>query len=259
MTTASPSLPVPPTRLAPGAVEVWTVDLEQPARVEEELRGLLAADEMARAGRFVFDQHRRHFVVCRGALRLLLGAQLGMDPRAISFEYGSRGKPSLGGAAAGRLDFNVSHAAGVAVMALSTSGVVGVDVECATRTVDFAGLSARFFSAHEAGEIHALAAERRPEAFFNCWTRKEAYVKAIGDGLGCPLDAFAVTLLPGEPAALRWIAGDDACHWRMTAFQPRPQYVAALATPWAPRSVAVMNWELAPGAPAGLQASRDVR
>jgi 4'-phosphopantetheinyl transferase len=212
------------------AVHVWTVDLDVPCVEYGELRSLLDAAEVARADRFVFERDGRRYVVGRGMLRLLLAAYLRVPPRAIDFSYGDRGKPALR-RGHGALEFNLSHAAGVAVYAMTGGAAIGVDVECSRRTVEFAALASRFFSAEEASELLALDPDAQRQAFFNCWTRKEAYIKAIGDGLACPLDAFSVTLQPGEPARMRSIGGDraEARGWTLHAFEASPDYFGAFA------------------------------
>ncbi len=231
--------------LSQTAVAIWTVDLNQPSHFERRLAALLSHDERARADRFVFDRDRSHYIIGRGALRQILAACLGVGPECLAFTYGERGKPSLGGAAAGALEFNLSHAAGLAVVAISRAGPVGVDVEHAFRVVDYEGLSRRFFAASEAAALRTVPSARRAEAFFNCWTRKEAYIKATGDGLACPLDRFAVTLRPGEAPSLCWIADDDASRWRIASFVPRYGFVAALATRWVPGEVHLLDWAFA--------------
>lgn len=220
----------PALRLQPHVVDAWTVLLDQPADIREIYARSLSADELQRANRFVFERDRHHYVVCRGALRYLLAAYLDAAPGDLVFNYGHRGKPSLDGAAAGRLQFNVSHASGVAVAAITTGAAIGVDQESVSRTVEFEALARRFFSECETDDLLSLPAEARRAAFFACWTRKEAYIKAIGDGLACPLDSFAVTLRPAEPPAFRWIATDEASAWTLRAFEPAAGYVAALAS-----------------------------
>jgi 4'-phosphopantetheinyl transferase len=230
MSAAAMAVREPVLQAQPNVVDTWTVDLDQPADVRAAYARALSDDELQRASRFVFERDRHHYVVCRGALRHLLAAYLDAAPGDLVFDYGHRGKPSLDGAAAGRLQFNVSHASGVAVAAVSTGAPIGVDLECISRTVEFEELAGRFFSPREAEDLLSLPVADRRAAFFACWTRKEAYIKAIGDGLACPLDSFAVTLRSGEPPAFRWIATDDAAAWTLRTFEPAAGYVAAVAS-----------------------------
>jgi 4'-phosphopantetheinyl transferase len=209
-----------------GVIRVQSVWLDQPDTSYARLFGLLSADEQTRASRFIFDRDRRHYVVCRGALREALGQLLDRDPASLAFTYSERGKPALSDT---DLDFNVSHSAGLALFAFSADGPIGVDVEHVQRLVDAEALASRFFSPDETEDLLTVTAAERAQAFFNCWTRKESYIKAIGDGLSCPLDSFSVTLRPGSPAAIRRIDGDDATQWQLATFAPADGYVASVA------------------------------
>lgn len=214
-----------------GVVRVESVWLDKPPDVYARLHRFLSPDEQQRAARFVFERDRHHFVVCRGLLRQTVGRLLDRDPAAIRFVYGPHGKPELRD---GELAFNVSHSAGLALFAFSARGLLGVDVESVDRQVKAEELATRFFSRMETDDLLSLPVEQRQEAFLNCWTRKEAYIKAIGNGLHCPLDSFAVTLRPGEPAAMRWMDNGDRSAWSITALRPGPRYIAALATSYVP-------------------------
>jgi 4'-phosphopantetheinyl transferase len=233
--------PEPSVPLANREVHLRTVVLEQPAEVCDRLFALLSGDERRRAARFMFDRDRRAYIVCRGTLRLALGEYLARPAASLRFVYGTRGKPALHRK---DVEFNVSHAAGIGVFAFARAGAVGVDVESLDRTVEFEELATRFFSEVEARELTSIPESMRAEAFFNCWTRKEAYIKAVGEGLACPLDSFAVSLLPGAPPAMRWIRGEDAKAWRLAAFRPTPHHVAALGTAWTPSHVRMVDWPL---------------
>ena len=159
---------------------------------------LLAPDETARAARFHFDHLQRRFILSRGALRILLGHYLDIAANRIEFRYGSRGKPSL--AAPAGIHFNASHSGDVALFAFTLHCEIGVDVEEMRPISDMREIASRFFCAEESTELMALPADERERAFFLCWTRKEAYLKAVGEGLYAPLNDFCVTLRPGEPA-----------------------------------------------------------
>lgn len=223
------------------AIDAWVVALDDAAATIST--DVLSADEIARAERFVFDRDRRRFIVCRGALRHVLSGYTGIAPEALVFAYGRNGKPALEGTE-NRVAFNVSHAEERAVIAVSGAADLGVDIECTMRTVDFEGLADRFFSRVESAELRSLAASERRQAFYNCWTRKEAYIKATGDGLACPLQSFAVTLQAAAPAAFRWIEGDTAADWRLFAFSPAPTYVGAVATRAPIDSIRLRRFEL---------------
>jgi 4'-phosphopantetheinyl transferase len=221
------------------AIDVRVVELDALVDASADLAATLSADECARAARFVFERDRERFVICRGALRAVLGEYLGVAPAAVTFAYADRGKPYLPGR---ELSFNVTHTKGLALFAFSRTAPIGVDVESLDREVDAESLATRFFSADEARDFLSVPAGQRTEAFFNCWTRKESYIKAIGDGLSCPLHSFSVTLRPGDPAAIRWIDGDDASRWAMAAFQPVDGYVAAVSTPLTSPRLRVQTW-----------------
>jgi medium-chain acyl-[acyl-carrier-protein] hydrolase len=219
-----------PPDLAGHEVHVWRTPLEQPPEYLQSLWQMLAPEELQRANRFHFDKDRRHYVACRGVLRLLLGRYLGREPSGLTFAYNPQGKPRLAGDEAGRLCFNVSHSHGLALIAVARGREIGVDVE--RIRPEFAGerVAERFFSPVEVAELRALAEPERMEAFFACWTRKEAYLKATGMGLSLPLDCFDVSLTPGE-AALKATRHDPAAirRWSLRDLAPGPGYAGALA------------------------------
>jgi 4'-phosphopantetheinyl transferase len=148
----------------------------------------------------------------------------------VSFTYGPKGKPALSGTGC-PVSFNVSNSGEIAVYAFTRDCEIGVDVEYRRRVVDIEQIAQRFFAANEVDALLALPEDSRHDAFFNCWTRKEAYIKAVGDGLSVPLDSFEVTLRPGDPA--RMIALNrseaEAARWTMHAFTPDPEYAGAIA------------------------------
>jgi 4'-phosphopantetheinyl transferase len=195
----------------------------------EPLAATLSDDERQRASRFAFDRDRRRFVVARARLRAELGARLGVRPEAVELQYGAHGKPALAGRFAdGGLCFNVSHCDDVAVYAFSRCEV-GIDVEAIRSLTDADAIAARFFSYRENVVYRALPPRDRPLGFFQCWTRKEAFIKALGEGLSHPLHSFDVSLAPGERAELLRIEsapGDDRT-WRLESWSPAPGYVAA--------------------------------
>jgi medium-chain acyl-[acyl-carrier-protein] hydrolase len=216
--------------LADDEVHVWRVQLDQPDERLEALRRVLAPDEVQRGERFHFEKDRRHYVAGRGILRTLLGRYLGRNPADLQFGYNPQGKPQLAGESAG-LRFNLAHSHGLALVALCRGREIGVDLE--RIRPEFAGdpVARRFFSPREVATLRALPAERRHEAFFVCWTRKEAYLKATGKGLTLPLDCFDVSLAPDEPAALLATRHDpdEVRRWSMKALIPARDYAGALA------------------------------
>jgi 4'-phosphopantetheinyl transferase len=225
--------PAPPRPQLHGEeVHVWRATLARPPAEVEALKRLLSEDELLRAERFRFERDRASFVVARGTLRELLSLYLGSPPRLLRFGYNAYGKPELTGAPGEKsLRFNLSHAGGLALYAVVAGREVGVDVEAVREDVPCEELAERFFSPWERAALLALPARDRTQAFFQCWARKEAYIKARGEGLSLPLDSFDVSLAPGEPAAL--LAARDerpgAACWELRELRPGPGYAAAVA------------------------------
>ncbi len=199
-------------------VHVWHAELAN-SEDAKDLEPLLSPDENARAERFRFPEHRRRFVIARGCLRQLLGAYLGIAPKEVVFIYSEAAKPALALEHQSRLHFNVSHSGDIAAFAFTTARDIGIDVELIRRDVDVEQIPQRFFSSHEQESLSRLQGEEKLRGFFNCWTRKEAYVKAFGSGLSLPLRDFDVSLLPGEPAKLRATRPDAAlaARWSMAS------------------------------------------
>lgn len=187
--------------LSDADIHVWRADLQN-EHVARSLEHLLAADEIQRANRFRFPEHRRRFILARACLRQILAAYLGIEPQAVSFTYSPEGKPSLAQQHNSSVFFNVSHSLDIAAFAMTRGHRVGVDVEMIRRDIDVDEIPKRFFSSAEEKTLAALEGEAKFRGFFNCWTRKEAYVKAVGSGLSLPLRDFDVSLAPGDPPRL---------------------------------------------------------
>lgn len=226
LTIWSKALPSP--RLQPGEVHVWRLDLDQPSAELEKFRETLDALEIERSSRFHFAKLRQHFVVGRGFLREVLARYVRTDPGALRFSYGPHGKPSLDDPHSG-LRFNMSHSHGVALVAVAENKELGVDVEHVRADFATEDIARRFFSRVEVEAFNTLAKEEQMAAFFRCWTRKEAYIKATGRGMSQPLDAFDVTLAPDERAALLRAEDDDASRWTFSDIDLGRDYAAALA------------------------------
>jgi 4'-phosphopantetheinyl transferase len=209
-------------------VELCTVPLDASAATVAALAEFLSPAERARALRFRFSHLTRRFVVGRAALRALLAAKLGTHPAEVVFEEGHAGKLHLRGRG---LEFNVSHSDELAIYGIGRGAAIGVDVERIRAIPDLDAVAQRTFAPAEWSVLASLPAEERTRGFFNCWTRKEAYVKATGDGLLAPLHDFEVTLRPGEPAALRHVGGDaaEAARWSLLHLELEPDFVAAVA------------------------------
>jgi 4'-phosphopantetheinyl transferase len=233
----------PPERLTLTAHElhVWQVTLDQPEDRVAQWQALLAADERARADRFYFERDRRRYLVARGALRSILGQYLNRAPAELQLAYAAKGKPYLPDEP---LHFNVAHSHEMALYAMTLVGEVGVDIEYTQRHVsDIDQIAARFFSANENAVYQALPEIERRAAFFRCWTRKEAFIKAIGEGLSHPLDRFDVTLAPHQPAAILRIEGDTSvAAWVLFHLDLADHYVGAVAVRGAAQRLATWRF-----------------
>jgi 4'-phosphopantetheinyl transferase len=221
----------PDFAVPPDGVHVWAFSLEGPATRLETFRSILSPSEKARADRFHFRRDRERFVAGRAQLRILLARYLRMEPAAVDFVFGPHGKPELAKRPAETdLRFNLAHSEGLAIAAVS--GVeCGIDIERVRPLSDFDELVARFFSPRESSSFQAAAPEDKASAFFNLWTRKEAWLKAIGEGIGYALDKVEVSFLPGEPPRLLALpnAAGPAARWSLTALEPAAGFVAAVA------------------------------
>jgi 4'-phosphopantetheinyl transferase len=233
VTRLEPEWSPPPEALVlrAGGVHAWRAGLNPAEPLIERLAQSLAPDEQARAARFYRPQDRRRFTVARGVLRSLLARYTGAAPGAIRFSYSRHGKPALAEPAGTRLRFNVSHSGELAFFAFTREREVGIDVEQIRPLSDGPRLAERFFSPAEVAALLALPEEQRHDGFFICWTRKEAFIKAKGQGLSLSLDQFDVSLGDREASLLlatRWDP-DDAGRWSLRGLPAPPGYRAALA------------------------------
>ena len=238
-------LPPPDLALSRDDVHVWRASLKQPPERGRQLAQTLSCDEMMRAERFRFERDRRRFVVGRGVLRTILGRYLGVEPGQMQFRYDPRGKPHLAEAVGGcGLQFNLAHSHELALYAFTRDREIGVDLEYVRPMPDAEEIAARFFSTRENAVFRVLPKSQKLEAFYNCWTRKEAYLKAIGDGLARPLDQFDVSLAPGDPAMLLHVEGDplETARWSLQALTPAVGYVAAVAVEGRGWRLACWQW-----------------
>lgn len=215
----------------PTKVHLYRVDLDAAAPHAARWLTLLSPDEQKRAARFHHSTDRERFVICRAILRQALGSSLGINPKAVTIAYSAQEKPSVGGneATAG-LTFNISHSGRIALLAFAHSRDVGVDVEQHRPDIDTLAIAKRFFSPAEQQELAALPEEQRREAFFRCWSRKEAYIKAVGKGLSLPLHNFDVSLSPNDQNALVATRPDplERTRWSLRDLPVQCGYAAAL-------------------------------
>jgi 4'-phosphopantetheinyl transferase len=186
--------------LPQGEVHVWSASLEPDTAVLERLEQVLSEDERARARRFRFERDRRRYVAGRGLLRTLLADYLGTVPQGVQLRYGPYGKPCLADSAG--LSFNLAHSGARALYAFGRRMQIGIDLELVRAEPSRELVAEHFFTSAEVAALRSLPSDLQPEAFLRCWTRKEAYIKARGEGVSLPLHDFEVTLSPGEPPAL---------------------------------------------------------
>lgn len=211
--------------LAEDEVHVWCAHQDYDAIELRQIEETLSADEKARASRFAFERDRNRYIATRGILRELLGRYVNRAPAQLAFDYGPQGKPVLRAEAGGRpVQFNVSHSERVALLAFSVGRRLGIDVEL-IREIAGEQIAEHYFSPQEVAELNSLPASLQDEGFFLCWTRKEAYIKARGEGLHIPLKSFHVSLTPGAPVRLE---APDGAQWSLHSIHPEGRYVGAL-------------------------------
>jgi 4'-phosphopantetheinyl transferase len=219
-------------RIEPREVHVWRAELRQAVHVIDGLRATLDTEELSRANRFVFERHRLRYVAAHGMLRQLLSAYVGIAPDRIELGRARYGKPYLlGDGARSALRFNLAHSSDLMLVAIGVRRELGVDLEFIGRRRDVAGIARHFFSPNEVTTLTALPADERLAAFYRCWTRKEAYIKACGRGLKMRLDDFDVSLEPGVSRGLlrSALATDEPERWRFADLRAGPGFEAALA------------------------------
>lgn len=210
---------------------MWAVRSLSESDCVPSLYETLSSNELQRAAAFRFEPHKNHYIAARGLLRVILGAYVGKAAKTLRFRYGPQGKPYLCGTENCRLQFNLSHSEDSAVYALALDCELGIDVERIKELPEMDSVARRFFSQAEVADLRAVPPELRAQAFYRCWTRKEAYVKAVGSGLSVALDQFQVSLLPGQPAALLNLQNDPdsvSC-WSMYDLHSWDGFVSAVA------------------------------
>ena len=237
--------PVAPPDVHPEGreVHVFAFPLVQETSVLAACRAALSPEELTQAARFRFERDQTGYAVGRGVTRLVLGRMLGVSPVELVLAYGPHGKPYLApGRHPANWHFNLSHSHGLALLAVTRLGEVGVDVEQVRPIREMLGIARRFFSEREQAALAALPEAEVPVGFFNLWTRKEAWLKATGSGIGGGLEGVEVSLAPGEPARLLSLFGDPvaAQEWSLQALAPAAGFPAAVAIRAA--GVVVRGW-----------------
>jgi 4'-phosphopantetheinyl transferase len=235
----------PPNTLTfqPGEVHLWRASLDQPEITFQRLQAYLSSDEQAKAARFYFAKDRNHYIIARGILRSLLSGYTKFDPRFLRFSYNAYGKPSLD--MEQDIRFNLAHSHGIALYAFTPGHEVGIDVEYMKPDIDVEQIARHSFSPGEQASLSTLPPEERLQGFYNGWTRKEAYIKARGMGISLALDAFDVSLKPGEPAVLLHSREDarEPARWLLVAVQPGEGYAGALAIEGQDWRLSCFQWQ----------------
>ena len=226
-------------------VHVWRADLDVERSAQLRFSDVLSRDERERSQRYRVPRDREHFVAARAILRQILARYFNRHPAQFQFCYGPSGKPSLAtGHGLDGFHFNLSHSHAIALYAFTQNREIGIDIEYLRAGFPGERIARRFFSSGELSALRGLPPEMRCEAFFNCWTRKEAFIKATGEGLSHPLDRFEVSLAPQAPAALLRIEDNpaEAARWSLEKLEPCAGYVAALAVKGNPWQLKLWQW-----------------
>jgi 4'-phosphopantetheinyl transferase len=213
-------------------IHIWKANLDRSESFVKQMEKSLSDDELSRAKKYHFSRDAEHFIVSRGILRKILSLYLKIKPDQLEFQYGAYGKPYLTeNLNKNTIQFNIAHSHSLAVYAFALDVQLGIDVEYICRTPGAEDIFARFFSTYENSVFQKLPMEQRQWAFFRCWTLKEAFIKATGEGLAYPLNQFDVAFAPGEPARLLNIAGnsEEAFQWILKDFTPDSGYISAIA------------------------------
>ena len=238
--------PWPRPQLPAGELHVWRAPLEAADEDFVSLERNLAAEERRRAWRFRAEADRRRWILARGILRCVLGRYLGVGPVSLRLDAAPLGKPFLHSPAGSSwLRFNLSHAGGMALVALCRGREVGVDLEPVRALSDEDAFARRILSERERAELSLAPEELRRRAFFEGWTRKEAYLKATGEGLVNDMERVEVSLAPGEPARLRAVRGDEgvAAAWSLFAFSPAEGFAGAAVVKGQGASLRFWDWD----------------
>ncbi|MFL6311483.1 MAG: 4'-phosphopantetheinyl transferase family protein [Terriglobales bacterium] len=240
------SNPVEHQKISSGTVHVWQFDIALPKDQSERYRDILSPDENQRADRFYFDRDRIRFIAARAAMRSILAGYLNVAPHKIIFTYAANGKPEFaGGLNESGLNFNLSHSRDRALLGVVSNACIGVDIEFINHEFTSDEIAQRFFAPGEVSRLRAMPEMERPAAFFSCWTRKEAYIKAVGQGLSLPLDSFEVAFGPGvEPSLLRVeTSSEEAARWSMYNIPAAKGYAAAILVEGKNHKLEYREWD----------------
>lgn len=214
--------------LKPHQVHVWSLNKSEHKNKLAAYWNILSKEEKESASKYRFTRDRDCSIIARGALRTLLGNYLKQSPERIKFQFGTHGKPSLNELS--DIEFNVSHSTNAIVLAFVQHNSIGIDVEYIKRNIEVKKIAKHFFSKEEIMSLFSMDESYYKQAFYNCWTRKEAFIKALGSGLSFPLDQFVVSLDSTKEAALLDTKWDEKekDNWVLKSFEPAQDYIGAV-------------------------------
>jgi 4'-phosphopantetheinyl transferase len=249
VTTFSPPVELRPfdVELIADEIHVWFGALDQPEPEYSRFMRTLSSDERTRAGRYHKQEDRNRFIARHGMLRMILGCYLGVQPGELRLHHGKHGKPELSGSfGKGTVLFNLSHSKDVALFAFSRNHELGVDIERIRDIAEMETIVERFFSAREKSFIRALPLDKRRDAFFYCWTRKEAYIKATGEGFSRPLDTVDVAPVQGgETAAIEGMEKETS-PWSIRTLGLAREHASALVVNSKNCTLRCFKWAASP-------------
>lgn len=227
--------------LEEGTLHLWYVDVG--AKLDNRYYNLLSGEEKIKAGKYRFTRDQYMYITARAVLRILSGHYLKKDPIDIVFNYGPYGKPYFQDE--NSLMFNISHSGSKAILGFGKVSAIGVDIENIKDNFDVLGIAGKFFSKSEIKSLEETPQEEQNKAFFRCWTRKESFIKAKGDGLSLPLDSFSVTLDDDIKARLietKWNPSEKES-WEIFSFVPDDKYIGAVSVKGKVQKIKYWNWE----------------
>ena len=219
-------------RLKKDTIDIWCISLDLDDPCLHLFEQVLSEEERSKAMRMRIEEPRKHYVAARAILRQIIATYMKEKPERLEFRYGPNDKPALAEEFSSTgITFNMSHSHGLALYGVTLEREIGVDIEKIRQDMAITDLAKRFFSTREYDKMIKLPAEQQVQGFFNCWTRKEAYLKSTGQGLKFPLSHFDVSLAPGEPAALLEHQTDpeQVSLWSIAELDVVPGYAAALS------------------------------
>lgn len=212
-------------------VHIWLLSLKDNINNLKDLNSFLSEDEIERAGKFHFEKDRNNYIIARGTLRKILSLYLKIEADKIEFSYNSYGMPYLNNKHNSSLKFNLSHSGNFAIYTFTYNKNIGIDIEYISESLSCEEIADRFFSPEEVAMLKSVPEDKKKRAFFNCWTRKEACIKAVGKGLSMPLSDFTVSLIPGEPPGLIYVKDkpEAPSQWTLKELEINSDYVASVA------------------------------